>query len=396
MTDSQKNLLWLLNLNYNGQMPKNIDFKAVLNEALKQSVLLMVYDKLNETNAEFLAHAEKLTELVYSLMTKNMRANRAQAELVDLLENEGFDYVILKGEASAMYYNNPSLRSLGDVDFLIKPKDKADIDALLKQNGYTSSHEDHICHVVYKKGKKHLEMHFEVAGIPNGKTGEKVREYLKEVVDRPIMGENDYGGFYAPAHHYHAVILLLHMQHHMLSEGMGLRHLLDWGYFVNETYEMPFWEEDAIPFLKEIGLFTYACVMTKTCSIFFGTACPNWAKDTLDDVCEDIMEDILSGGNFGKKDSVRKASGLMVSNRGKDGTKHKKSYYLLKTLTASVHETHPITKKHKILFPVFFFYKAARHVVLIALGKRISFSKSIPQANKRKQLYDKLHIFEVE
>lgn len=396
MTESQKNLISLLNLECGGQIPENMDFKAVLNEAFKQSVLLMVYDKLNETNAPFLESAPKLTELVYSLINKNTRANKAQKELVDLLENEGFEYVILKGEASARYYPNPSLRSLGDVDFLIKPKDKNDIDELLKQNGYTSSLEDHICHVVYKKGKKHLEMHFEVAGIPNGEKGDRVREFLKETVDRPIIRENDYGGFYAPAHRNHAVILLLHMQHHMLSEGIGLRHLLDWGYFVNETAQLPFWEESVNPFLKEIGLFTYACVMTKTCSIFFGTVCPNWAKNTPDDVCEGIMEDILSGGNFGKKDSVRKASGLMVSNRGKDGTKHKKSYYLLKTLTASVHETHPVTQKHKILFPVFFVYKAARHVVLIALGKRISFSKSIPQATKRKQLYDKLHIFEVE
>ena len=394
MTDSQKNLIVLLNLNFNGQMPENIDFKAVVNEAFKQSVLLMVYDKFNDTNAPFLENAPKLQEVVYSLMTKNNRANKAQQELANMLENEGFEYVIIKGEAAARYYPNPSLRSLGDVDFLINPKDKEKIDALLKQNGFSSSHEDHICHVVYKKGKKHLEMHFEVAGIPNGEKGEKVREFLKETVDRPIIRETEYGRFSAPDHQHHAVILLLHMQHHMLSEGIGLRHLLDWGYFVNETAQLPFWEESVNPFLKEIGLFTYACVMTKTCSIFFGSACPNWVKDAPNDVCEEILEDILSGGNFGKKDTVRKASGLMVSNRGKDGTTHKKSYYLLKTLSASVHETHPVTKKHKILFPVFFVYKAARHLVLIALGKRVSFSKSIPQATKRKQLYDKLHIFE--
>jgi hypothetical protein len=186
------------------------------------------------------------------------------------------------------------------------------------------------------------------------------------------------------------------MQHHMLGEGIGLRHLCDWGYFVDKTADMPFWEQDVVPFLKEIGLFTYACVMSKTASMYLGTALPDWAKDADETLAESIMEDILSGGNFGQKDSVRKASAVMVSNRGKDGTKHGKLYYLAKTLLAGVYEIHPITKKHKILVPVFFLYKAVRHIVLMLLGKRVSFSKSIPQATKRKQLYDKLHIFEVQ
>ena len=32
-----------------------------------------------------------------------------------------------------------------------------------------------------------------------------------------------------PAPFHHGLILLLHTVHHMLGEGIGLRHLCDWG-----------------------------------------------------------------------------------------------------------------------------------------------------------------------
>ena len=44
--------------------------------------------------------------------------------------------------------------------------------------------------MVYRKENIHLEMHFEPAGVPYGKPGELVREYMKDVMEqaREIQG----------------------------------------------------------------------------------------------------------------------------------------------------------------------------------------------------------------
>ena len=216
---------------------------------------------------------------------------------------------------------------------------------------------------------------------------------MVDVFDRRQMSSN--GEFYRPADHHHAVILLLHMQHHMLGEGVGLRHLCDWGCFVNATAGKPFWQKALIPFLREIGLLQYAAVMTGVCQEYFGIHVPDGMPIAEQQLCDGVMEDILSAGNFGAKDSLRKSSGHLVSNRGKDGTGRSPVYYLFANLKATVHENHPITKRWKILYPVFASYRLCRYAWLMMIGKRESMYKALPQAAKRKAIYDELHIFEV-
>ena len=52
-----------------------------------------------------------------------LQVMHAQDQLLGLLEDNGIPCVILKGAAAAMAYPHPSLRSMGDVDFLVKRAD---------------------------------------------------------------------------------------------------------------------------------------------------------------------------------------------------------------------------------------------------------------------------------
>ena len=375
---------------------KEADWKIVLREVVLQAVALATFDAAsvytdNIPNEVY----ERWKSISFNAIKNNLFVANSQSDLIKILGDK-HKYVILKGQAAASYYPKAELRVLGDVDFLIESKEKNEIAKLLVDNGYDKEGEDHPNHVVFKKEKSHLEMHFEVAGIPYKEKGEVIREYLTNIFETAKLQEQDGEKFIVPSDASHGLVLLLHMQHHMLGEGFGLRHLCDWATYVNKTSQADFWEDELLPLLKQVGLYKYAQVMTKTSAMFLNTTCPNWAVEIEENVCDEIMNDILLGGNFGRKDRTRAVSGLLISERGKNGTKHGALYNLTHTLHSVVLRKFPIVKKVWILYPFLYVYKAMRYSVLCLFGKRSSFIKMAPYAAERKSVYDKLGIFETE
>lgn len=369
------------------------DWQKLARETRLQAMPLVVLDGLKGQRILMEAAGERLVRLGVSATGNNMRIGYDQQLLVKLLKEHQISYVILKGEASAAYYPDPSLRALGDVDFLVDPRDMEKVSQILQQAGFQRSHENHICHQVFTLGKSALEMHFSVPGVPNGKPGEQIRDYLSDLLSQAVMVSGENGSFCAPAPYHHGLILLMHMQHHMLGEGIGLRHLCDWGCFVERTWKESFWQERLLPLLQQVGLLTYAGAMTATAELAFGTACPQWAQEGRP-LAKEILADILSGGNFGRKDPDRAASGVMISNRGKDGTRHGRLYYLYKALREAVREQHPKANRYPVLLPFYMLYRTCRYLLRSMRGERPGLRKMAAAAMERKSLYARLHIYE--
>lgn len=375
---------------------KTVDWQAVMKEAAHQAVLISAFDAAAAYRAYMPAEIYMQTfQRVSRGMMSNLQVNAAQRALTALLEKKGYPYVILKGEAAAAYYPRPDLRHLGDVDFLIDPAQKEEIGQLLEAEGYAGSMHEHVCHVVYKKPGAHLEMHFEIAGIPYGKAGEQVRSYMADALAQAEQAQQGSDRFSVPAPAHHGLILLLHMSHHMVAEGLGLRHLCDWAAFVDRTWKDAFWQEKLLPMLREIGLMKYAAVMTRAASRAVGTACPEWAQAD-DALCDAVLHDILTGGNFGRKDKERSSAGMMISEHGKDGIRHGSLHNLWHTLHRSTAEVFPVVKKVRVLHPVLDVYRAGLYLGRRAVGKRPSLLRMAPLAQERRSVYEQLEIFETK
>ena len=376
--------------NKKAPLPADTDWEQLFADGVIHAVPLLVFEgaapyKSNIDPALYATQQQR----GYRRLLKNQQVNAAQQELVSLLEQEGYPYVILKGAAAAAYYPKPQLRALGDVDFLIDPAQTQQLADRLEQAGYTKFMENHACHLVFRKPGAHLEMHFAPAGIPHGEAGELARAFLQDAVRQPVKEE----GFLAPLPHHHGLILLLHMQHHMVGEGLGLRHLCDWAAFVGKTHGQPFWQQTLIPFLQKIGLFTYMNIMTAVCVTYLGTEQPQWLQPIDPKLGQQVMEDIMLSGNFGRKDKKRAASGMMVSNHGKDGTSHSKVYYLYQALHRSTLEQHAVARRSKAAAFCLDCGRAARYLFNAARGKRYSPLALMPVAEKRKKLYEIFNLF---
>lgn len=373
-----------------------VDWKVLVRESRVQSIMYQAFESAKDFKTFIPSDVFSVWQNAsMTVLKSNFSVFNDQAELVEILGDD-YPYIILKGQAAGYYYNNPELRAYGDVDFLVDEANILKLEALLIENGYEKVGPLHDNHVVFKKGSANLEMHFRVAGIPFGKIGEEVSEFLLSAISSKVKRECEFGDFYSPNDLYHGLILLLHMQHHHLSEGLGLRHLCDWAVFVKQTANEPFWENTLIPFLKKIGLFTYASAMTKTCSTYFGTPCKDYFENVSKELCKEIILDVFKGGTFGEKDENRSKSGMLISEHGKSGTKHSAIYNLAHGLHVAVITQNKIVKKVWILYPFIYCYRAFRFLILSALGKKPKLSKMAIEAKERKLIYDKLKVFDKE
>lgn len=399
MNREQSALLAILRHGIDPNVPlpgmNDCDWALVFREGIYQAVSLFVCDALAGVKEHLPKDLqEEISRHSMTRVAANITVMRNQRNLADILGEE--PYVILKGEAAAAYYPNPDLRILGDVDFLVAKERFQDLHRKFTEMGFISPDHQIGHHISYRTPGGVLEMHSDPPGIPGGKQEKPVREYLFPIYSTIQKRESFFGSFPAPEDRLHGLILLMHMQHHMLSEGIGLRHLMDWGCYVKATEGAAFWEESLLPLLKKAGLFRYCAVMTKTSALYLGTPCPDWAQGIEEDLCREVLEDIFAGGNFGRKDTTRAASAHMVSDSGKSGTKRSKLGNLLMILYRAVRERHPVVEKYPVLYLVFYPIRAVRYLFLMLIGKRGSLIKAVPQATQRRELYRKLRIFEEE
>ena len=365
---------------------------AALEESRKQAVFCLAAQSASLAGEE----SDRVRGQSLSAIRLNVEILRQHQYLHELMTKAGIPYVVLKGAASAYYYPQPQQRMMGDVDFLVAQEDVERASRLLAAEGFTPWDEAHICHIVFRKERMHFEMHFEPAGVPDGEAGKIVRRYCAEMIAAAATVQSGFVTFQNPAPFYHGLIMLLHMQHHLLAEGIGLRHLCDWAVFVDrfssEEFRAMF--EDR---LKEIGLWNFAVAVSLSAHLAIGLPYREFmGKDS--DLAQSLLLDILAGGNFGRKDRGRVQEGMFISNRGKDGVGHSRLVQMVFSVNQIVYTHWPVCKRWKLLLPFGWLYWGAVRGCRVALGKRkpMQLARAFRESQPRKELYKRLRLFEPE
>lgn len=380
--------------------------EPLLRESRAQAVFPMVFSLLEGQTKGAVSPEKyaKYSELFLRHSIAGTQNFAEHGELHELMTANDIPYVAMKGLASAIYYPDPTLRSTGDVDFLVEKENVSNSGKLLESIGFAVDHgdEDDGIHIAYTRPPMSIwEMHRTVNGIPENEVGARIQEEMDKAIATAELIEIDGVTCRIPDKLHHGLIMLLHTASHLTSEGVGLRHLCDWVVFASALSEADFrtiFEKK----LKAFGLWRFAQALTLLGIRYLGAPKRVWAlqahesKKLDDKQLEGLMNDILSGGNFGTKDMNRYREIKYISDRGEhtvsSGGIVRQGF---RTLNRKVYADYKTIERHKALLPIGYIAEGGRYIGLILTSKRKSSGtkRMLQEAAERKRIYSSLELF---
>lgn len=207
------------------------EWKSLFLLAKQQSVLGIAYKAISLLPAKRLPPRVlylRLSRLAESVQGQNSLMNQEAARYTQLFAEQGFRSVILKGPANARLYPDPLSRQTGDIDIWI-PDGFDKVKQLLIDMGLISKlQKTHkFCHHIGFRNENgiNVEVHHRPVDVPF-RNSDFQKVLLAEFENSTLTPE----GFYAPSIRFALLMQLVHLYKHCRSEGVGLRHYMD--YFV--------------------------------------------------------------------------------------------------------------------------------------------------------------------
>lgn len=400
MTDlTKKTLLNLLSNALFGapmELSDTVDWQEVYRESVEQSVAALAFSNLNKSILPETV-AKSWEELTFQIMMSNMHVDSDHAKLHQILSSAKIPYVILKGDASAAYYPDPMLRAMGDVDFLIDKQNIGKVDLLLRKSDFEAQPSNHECERAYHKGMSIWELHWEVNGVPGGEVGDRIRSYLTDIIEKAEPASLTGGEYMSPTLFHHGLVMLLHVARHMVTGGIGLRHLCDWAVFIEKCGDrFPEMFEDK---LKKVGLWRFAQLLTQLSVVYLKCSEQSWMGKVEYDLLDRLKDDLFDAGNFGHKDSNRADEAKFITSRRKGGVNDDS------TLNQSILSANEIVRKHwsfadkvPIVYPVGWAFFGGRYAIRSMMGKRkkINVNDLAKSAKTRKEIYQQIKLYKAD
>ena len=228
------------------------DWKALKNLAEEQGLSAIVLDGLDKLNTNLtdganqipkLLRLEWIGEVLQNFEQRYAQYEKAIGSLAGFYNQHGFKMMVLKGYACSLDWPTPKHRPCGDIDIWQfgqwREADAALSSWFKSQNGSTVQgskteiDNSHHHHTVFYWRDFMVENHYDFINVHHHKSNAEFEKILKDLGSDDTFGVELYGQkVYMPSPNLHALFLLKHSMMHFASEGITLRQLLDWGFFV--------------------------------------------------------------------------------------------------------------------------------------------------------------------
>lgn len=277
-----------------------------------------------------------------------------QARILMMLAQPGIAVLVLKGTSAAMAYPMPWVRSMGDIDLLVRPEQFDAARDVLLSDGYriVDGDEADQRHVAFARDAYRVELHRRFSIAP-GARGEALDALLRESLAHPAAGEISGRVFPAPQPVANGAVMLTHVVSH-LATGLGLRQIIDWLMYARAELHDAQWPDFA-DVVAPMGLLPLAKHLTRLGQLHFGMPETDmtWCRDADARVCEALLECVFDSGNFGVKGVHEQAvTGAMANLRG----------HFFRTLQERGENNWELLKEHPGLRPLAWLYQLGRYL----------------------------------
>lgn len=298
MNQAQKTLLALLKCALRGERYEAAggeDWGAVLDEANIQTVTALAAAALPDSLSD--EDRKPWKNAMYGQVVAYTRYMAAQDELCRLFAENEIPLFILKGSAAGVCYPRPNLRAMGDIDLIVPRALFPRAKELMLGSGFKMLRDDNGRHIEFEKNGQEYELHHTYSH-----RDEDIEAYVIEGMRKGVTAEVD--GHTVPmlSRLENGVVLLDHLRHH-LREGVGLRQLIDWMMYVDRELDDEFWADRFCAIAGKEHMEVLARAAARLCQRYLGLRDTiGWCADVSDELVDFLLENVLSSGNFGRKD----------------------------------------------------------------------------------------------
>ena len=297
----------------------NIEWQRFYDFAQKQSILGVVFEGIAKYEKEIQCYISK--DILFQwigdsefIKQQNRIAFKRSAEITELFAQKGFKTCILKGQGNALMYDNPYSRASGDIDIWIDGT-REEINEIVKQNStpvFEQSH--HIDFPIYDDIE--VEAHYVPSVLQKPSKNRKFQQWCQEQkatqMSNRVVLPDGYGEINVPMPDFNTVFQMAHMMEHFLTEGIGLRHFIDYFHVLGLNQN----RTKTANLFKDFGLLRFARGV-----MWIENRCLGLDEKFL--IVEPdaktgrvILEEMLEGGNFGHFDERYKSRDKGLIARG--------------------------------------------------------------------------------
>lgn len=300
MTAEEKVLLHLIRLatgrENDTRLAADVDWQRVYALSIEQNVCSVACDGLLRLDDCGIDEDLRYKWIGQSMVLENryIAHARAIAHLATAYGKAGLKMMLLKGMGLSLNYPVPQHRAPGDIDIYLfgewKKGDRLVHDAFGIE--VDSGHEHH---TTFRFEKQSVENHYDIINTKGTRSARWIEQELKRLAvsaECPVT----IGGarVFLPPPDFNAIFLMRHMGQHFAGSEIKVRHVLDWGLFVERYKDSIDWGQVAALW-ERMGIGQFAGCVRSICQRWFGIECKGLeAMGEADgELVERVMNDIL-------------------------------------------------------------------------------------------------------
>lgn len=292
------------------KVPSAKQWLSVYDAAVRQSVIGVTLEGIDICSTQGIKPPLNLLYewigTVEQIRSQNGVVNKRAKEIFADSSLNGKWTCVLKGQGIALLYPKPDLRQSGDIDLWVEGSREETLRYL--KNRYGKYGKVFIHHTdVEAFADVEVEIHFMPIWLYCPWNNRRLQQFFKKQEGKQFSNYDEKAGFCHPTGEFNAVYVLLHIFHHLMDEGVGLRQVIDYYYVLMHLTDKQ--REATMNTLKSIGLGSFAAAMMYVLQ----EVCIMERNAMLCEPHEQegrfILNEILIAGNFGQYDCRQKKQG---------------------------------------------------------------------------------------
>lgn len=287
-------LIQLIRISVSGKqepLSSQVDWTEMMHYSSTQGVLGIAFGAIEYLREEDRPHIDFIMDWmrqVTYLESINKKNKEVITELASLLHEHDIPMMLFKGYSLSLSWPKHDARPVGDIDIYTFGQWEKTDRLICDKLGLVSDTSHHKHSELNYKGRI-VENHFDFLNVHAHRSTAEIESILLQELN--AYPDKEIDNLYHPSVRFNSLYLLRHSGEHFASTRMFLRHVLDWGFFVQANAIDWDW---LLQTLDRVGMKQYLAVINFICIKHLGFPSRIFPELPVDEaLVERSLNDIL-------------------------------------------------------------------------------------------------------